>query len=1068
MIKKLTMKTSKNIINKKQNTKTSTKQNSTLKHTNQKSTLKHTKGKENKSDYNFIDAFTNVYEKNVWGENLNPRYEGSKSGTGSDISYNIKTYVPFLKHFIKKYKIKNVVDLGSGDFLIGLLIYDKMGINYTGYDAYKKLVDYNNKKYEGYGMYKFIHSDFRKIGEREKIIPAELCILKDVIQHWPTADIIEFLDYLIKSNKFKYILICNSIDDNPENNATHRTDIKPGQYSSLSSKTYPLNKYNLEVLYTWDVKEVSLITIKNFNINKIKSNNEKNIINSNLNYKEYFSARLIINNINSDYYKDLILIKNILENIGGKIEIIFYDNLRQFITTKSTIQIFFEHTFVININNVFPADNSYIFINFENIVDWDLLNIKSKNVIPLCKTYFTLNKLKKLNIYTGIYTGFGNNHNISKYENIKKIPNLCFHNAGNNCLKGTIQLINIWLYNDIKQPLIIIANNYNNYNDNLIVYWNSLYNNTRIHNNKLPDEILKNCPESITLPNFENIESIYFLKYTNDKLDKLDDNLQNVIQFLQLISDIHICPSIYEDWSQTIDDARLSKSLVITLDVEPVNSLIDDTSGILMNIKNKSYKSDISNKHTSLQYILPYELIKYYPNEIIINTYKFTSDELFKSIKEAFNMNYNVKRNMTQIAFHKSQIDYFYFIKNINKIIINNITKKNINHNNDNFKCNNDLKFVYISKNLNKLSYYNNKIYTNPILLKKKEKVIIISEFIPDNNFLGTFVTEIFNIWLYTESYLPNKHKHSNNNDDFILVLQNYKNNEINTLRLNMFQQLYKNVYVNSYDNLDNNFTYKIINLEHGSRLLHYETLITYYWWVTNNPGYNPYLKSLIYNAKKSLNINNISGKKIGYFYRKSSRFVYDINDKDKLNKDINKLFLHNILKDKLGDLSIYFEAYDIENKNINDIANFVKDKQVLISPHWCDLTHLILLPNDATIIEITYSKHWYCDPVCKDHLSGKIPYDEDCHNRSSLIDIGNHNYLINPGFNLSNSELYYHKADYHNLSVICCKNWIEFQLDYGKDYVLDKGSYNPVYINELYVNTNKLINVIKDNFKIL
>jgi len=942
-----------------------------------------------------------------------------------------------------------------------------MGVNYTGYDAYKKLVDYNNKKYEGYGMYKFIHSDFREIGEREKIVPAELCILKDVVQHWPTADIIAFLDYLIESKKFKYILLCNCFQGNPENTATHRTDIKPGQFSSLSTKTYPLNKYNAEVVYTWDTKEVSIITVKNFNTKKIsiKKTLSNNLIKSNLNYKKYFDARLIINNKNSDFYKDFILIKNILEEIGGKIELVYYDllnNKEEYINTKTNIQIFFEHTFVINANNIFPSDNSFIFINFENIMDWDLLNIKSKNIVPLCKTHFMLNKLKQLHINTGIYLGFGNKYNInnnhiSKYENINKIPNLCFHNASNNGLKGTIELINVWLYNNINQPLIIISNNYNYYNEKLFIYWNSLYNNTKLHNNKLPIEILNLCPKTIILPNFENIGTIYFLKYEKDNID------ENIIFFLQKISDIHICPSIYEDWSQTIDDARLSKSLVITLDIEPLNILIDNTCGVLINTidKNKT-----NNKNLLLQNILPYDLIKYYPSEIKINTNKFTSNQLFTNVKAAFNINFNEKRNMAQIAFHKSQIDYFNFYKNITKLVLNKIYNK-INIENNNFKCSNDLKIINITHNLNKITYYHNNKYINPILLNKKEKVIIISEFIPDDNFLGTFVTEIFNIWLYTESYLPNKHKLSINNDDFILVLKNYKNDEVNTLRLSLFQQLYKNVYINSYNNIDKKYSYKKIKIEHGSRLLHFQTLVTYYWWISNRPGYNPYLKSLINNAKKSLNTHNIVGSKIGYFYRKSSRFVYDINDKDKLNKDINKLFLHNILKDKLGDLSVYFEAYDIENKNINDIANFVKDKQILISPHWHDLTHLILLPDNATIIEITYSKHWYCDGVCKDHLSGKIPYDEDCHNRVSTYFNGT-NYVVNPGFNLSNSELYYHKADYHNLALVCCKNWIEFQLDYGKDYVLDKGSYNPVYINELYVNTNKLINVIKDNFKIL
>ena len=1003
---------------------------------------------------NFVEAFTKVYENNIWGDNNDPNYEGS-SGTGSDINYNSKTYVPFLKHFIKKHKIKNIVDLGSGDFRTGMLIYDKMHVNYTGYDAYKKLVDYNNTKYEGYGMYTFIHSDFREKGEREKIIPAELCILKDVLQHWPNADIIDFLDYLIDSKKYKYILLCNCYKGNPENNTTHRTDIKPGQFSSLSSKSYPLNKYNAEVVYNWDTKEVSFITDSKFNVNKLKDNNELTI-NAIVNYKQYFDARLIINNKNSDYYKDLILIKNILEEIGGKIEIVYYDllnNKQEYINTNVKIQIFFEHTFVINSKNIFPANYSYIFINFENIMDWDLLNIKSHNVIPLCKTYFTLKKLKENNINTGIYIGFGYKYNIKTNKNINKVPNLCFHNAI-NCLKGTIELINVWINNNINQPLIIIANNYNNYNDKLYTYWNKLtLDNNKLHNklpNKLPNELLKIYPKTFKKPIFSNIGSIYFLN--------INDNNENIINFLQLVSDIHICPNIYDDWSKSIDDGRQSKSLVVTLNTEPFNTLINNTCGVLINIDNSS------NINTLLQNILPYELMKYYPNEISINTYKFSLNELYKTIKQVLNMSFNEKRNMAEIAFHKSQIDYYIFYKTFKNLIINNIN--NINNNiNNNFKCNNELKIINITQNLNKITYNHSYKYINPILLNKKEKVIIISEFIPDNNFLGTFVTEIFNIWLYTESYLPNKHILTINNNDIILVLKNYKNDEVNNLRVSLFKKLYSNIYINTYNNLDDNYTYKIINLKHDSRLLHFETLMTYYWWISNRPGYNPYLKSLIYTAKKTMNINNIIGKKIGYFYRKSNRFVYDINDKDKLNNDNDKHFLHNILKDKLGDLSIYFEAYDIENKNIDDIANFIKDKQILISPHWHDVTHLILLPNNATIIEITYSKHWYCDPVCKDHLTGKKLYNEDCHNRSSILNIGNNNLIIHPGFNLSNSELYYHKADYHNLAIVCCKNWIEFQLDYGKDYTLDNDNYNPVFINELYVNTNKLINVIKNNF---
>ena len=921
-----------------------------------------------------------------------------------------------------------------------------MGVNYTGYDAYKTLVDFNNKKYEGYGDYKFIHSDFRALGEREKIVPAELCILKDVVQHWPTADIIDFIDYLVESKKFKYILLINCFTGNPENNATHRTDIKPGEFSALSSKTYPLNKYNLEVIYTWDTKEVSLLTTKQFDDKKLSRHIKySNLIKTNINYKKFFTGRLIINNKYSDYYNDLITLKQILEGIGGFIDIIFYDllnNKQEYINTNVNIQIFFEHTFVINSKNIFPSDNSYIYINFENIVDWDLLNIKNNNVIPLCKTNFNLNILNNLNIKKSIYTNFGIKYNKELFKNTNKIPNLCFHNA-NNSLQGTKEIINIWINNKINENLIIIINNYNYINENLIAY----INNLKYKSLNLPNLILNICPKEINLPLFKNLNSIYIYIYESNINTEYNNK---IINFLESISDIHICPSIYNDNCNTIHKAILHKSLVITLNTNPFNTLINKESGLLVNIK-----KNISDLY--LKDILHFDKVKYYPNNVLIKTNNFSSVQLYKNIINAFNINNIDKRIMTDLAFYNSQINYNIFYKNIKQIILNSINNINDINNELYFKCNNKLNYIYKTHNLNKINYYNNKLYKNNILLNKTTQIIIISEFIPDNNYLGTFVSEIFNIWLYIQSYFFNINININNIN---IVLKNYQNNEVNKLRLNFFKNLYKNVYIQSY-NYEKKNKYKIITLKHGSRLLHFETLCTYYWWISNNPGYNPYLKTLITTIKKNMNIYDKPGTKIGYFYRQSSRFVYDIKDKDKLNNNKNKYFLHTILKNKLNNTNILFEEFNIENKSINEIAHFLKDKKILISPHWHDLAHLIFLPTNSTIIEITFSKHWYCDPICKDHLKGLIPYNKDCYNRKSIIDIGNNNSIVHPGFNLSNSELYYHKADYHNLSKMCCKNWVEFQLDYGKDYTLDNGNYNPIFINELYVDINKLLETI-------
>jgi len=194
--------------------------------------------------------FTNVYEKNCWGYNNSTEYKGS-SGPGSDIEYNKNSYIPLLKKFITDNNIKNIVDLGCGDFICGKLIYDDLDILYTGYDTYKKVIDYNSTKYS-LPKYSFIHLDF--CNNKENIINGELCILKDVIQHWSLNNIYTFLDYLVKEKKFKYILICNCCYQTSDN-----IDIVNGENRQLSCDYLPLKKYNPTKLYNYHSKEVSVI-----------------------------------------------------------------------------------------------------------------------------------------------------------------------------------------------------------------------------------------------------------------------------------------------------------------------------------------------------------------------------------------------------------------------------------------------------------------------------------------------------------------------------------------------------------------------------------------------------------------------------------------------------------------------------------------------------------------------------------------------------------------------------------------------------------------------------------------
>lgn len=198
------------------------------------------------------NIFTNIYKNNIWGNNNNINYSGS-SGIGSDIEKNINTYIPFMKKFIIDNNITKIIDLGCGDFRIGPFIYHELeNIEYIGYDIYEKIIDYNKKLYS-LPKYNFIHFDF--FNNKNIIQSGDLCILKDVIQHWRLDDIYIFLDYLVESKKFKYILICNCFYQTEDN-----TDIsETGKFRPLTCDLLPLKKYNPKKFYCYYTKEISVI-----------------------------------------------------------------------------------------------------------------------------------------------------------------------------------------------------------------------------------------------------------------------------------------------------------------------------------------------------------------------------------------------------------------------------------------------------------------------------------------------------------------------------------------------------------------------------------------------------------------------------------------------------------------------------------------------------------------------------------------------------------------------------------------------------------------------------------------
>jgi mannosyltransferase OCH1-like enzyme len=167
------------------------------------------------------------------------------------INEQIKTYIPFLKKIINIYDIHSIVDLNFNNFKLINYIYKNLNIKYYGYGIDPEHITNEDPKYT------FISSDIYK--DKTKIMNGDLCIIKDILMHWSLEKIYTFLDYIVESNKFKYILIINNgsqVEDNT--NIINEEEIRP-----LSANFDPLQKYNPVILYNYEPnnKECSLIPI---------------------------------------------------------------------------------------------------------------------------------------------------------------------------------------------------------------------------------------------------------------------------------------------------------------------------------------------------------------------------------------------------------------------------------------------------------------------------------------------------------------------------------------------------------------------------------------------------------------------------------------------------------------------------------------------------------------------------------------------------------------------------------------------------------------------------------------
>jgi SAM-dependent methyltransferase len=188
-------------------------------------------------------VFSEIYAKRVWGNG---------SGGGSSVEFNKDTFIPFMKQFMVENKIEKIVDLGCGDWQSSHLLYTDPK-KYVGYDCVESVIDENKQKFP---LYTFNVLDFSNVANVAQIQDAGangIYVLKDVLQHWSTQKVIDFLDKIVTTKKFKMIVVCNCVV------GYQAPDIRDGDFRILPPLEYPMALFNPIVVYSFHTKQVSII-----------------------------------------------------------------------------------------------------------------------------------------------------------------------------------------------------------------------------------------------------------------------------------------------------------------------------------------------------------------------------------------------------------------------------------------------------------------------------------------------------------------------------------------------------------------------------------------------------------------------------------------------------------------------------------------------------------------------------------------------------------------------------------------------------------------------------------------
>ena len=182
-------------------------------------------------------AFEGIYRNAVWGRN---GADAGTSGFGSALR-TTRVYRTWLEEFLFDADIHSVVDAGCGDWTFSKAI-DWKGIDYKGFDIVPSVIEKDKAAYTKANVHFFTANIVD-----DELPPADLIIVKQVLQHLPNSAVQRFLKQL---PKYKHALIVEDVDSMTL--SAKNVDIEPGAFRFLDVTRPPFNLKGAKLLSFWD------------------------------------------------------------------------------------------------------------------------------------------------------------------------------------------------------------------------------------------------------------------------------------------------------------------------------------------------------------------------------------------------------------------------------------------------------------------------------------------------------------------------------------------------------------------------------------------------------------------------------------------------------------------------------------------------------------------------------------------------------------------------------------------------------------------------------------------------